>query len=93
MIGKPKGTDQFIQVAGKELGINVKIEFFGSAQSFVDDQGLVQPLPSPALTRIELENEKSNKFYTQEIGLDWKSKLESKIIELYFSHSIDYLPF
>jgi hypothetical protein len=82
VIGKPTAKTQFIEIAGKELGVNVRVVHFGTAQSFINDKGEVQLEASPELINLELENEKATKFYNNEIGLDWKSRFQNKIKEL-----------
>ncbi len=93
VIGEPDDTSQFIVLAGNELGINVRVEFIGSVHSFIDAKGVVQLKPYPELIGFELENKKANKFYTEEIGLDWKSKLQDKIMELFIDNQVDECPF
>jgi len=94
IIGEPNATVRFIELAGKELGINVKVKFHGCiVDSFLDDKGKWQIKPIPEKIKVEPENKKANKFYIKEIGLDWKSKLQSKVMELFNNRPIDDLPF
>lgn len=89
VIGEAKDSDQFIDVAGKELGINVKIEYIGTANSFIDEKGVLKPVPCPTVIRVESENKKANQYYSKKIGLDWKSKLHNKKIQLFKENQID----
>ncbi len=93
VIGKPEPTDQFIVIAGKELGINVKPEQIGTAYTFKDDNGITQIESSPKQIRNEIENKKADKFYSQEIGPDWKNIFQNKIIELFNNNQVDECPF
>lgn len=90
IFGAPEAKDQFIKIAGKELGINIKLEFLGSiANSFVNEENELQIKPSATQIKIDLENEEANNFYINKIGLDWKSILQNKVTELYNNYSID----
>lgn len=89
VIGEPKDSDQFIKVVGKELGINIEIECIGSIHSYIDYDGIQKLNPDPGLKKKESENKKANQYYTEKIGLEWKSKLQNKIKELYNVNKIE----
>ena len=73
----------------KVLSLDGLILFNG----FTNDKGKVQLESSPEVINLELENEKANKFYIEEIGLDWNSKFQDKIMELFNDNQVDECPF
>jgi hypothetical protein len=93
VIGEPKPTDQFIVIAGIELGINVKPEQIGSANSFIDENGATQIESSPEHIKNEIDNKKADEFYSQEIGPDWKNIFQNKIEDLFNENQVDSCPF
>jgi len=94
IFGYPNPEDQFIEIAGRELNINIKVEFFGyMAESLVDEKGELKLKQSPEQIKIDAENEVAVKFYNRTIGLNWESKLQNKIKELYLKYQDNDIPF
>ena len=92
VIGDMKDSDQFIEIAGKELGINVTTQLIGSINSFIDENGELQLKSYPELDRFDLENKKADLFYKIDIGEDWKLKFKNKIMELFNENKIYEYP-